>query len=161
MHQRFFLEHIYTEIFIISFDIGGHQLIEIHTELFDVMESLNPRSINDSKNIKVIHGYLLPATILPSNFNGISGFIISNLLNTNYGLFTGNALHNPEDLAIAIQATVGYEKVDIEDTFILYGTKIALTLSISEDEVDEEPIERCCAVVREIKQIEKGLEINK
>lgn len=161
MHQRFFLEHLYTEVFIISFNIGGHQLIEIYTELYDVMESLNPRNVDDSKNIKVIHGCLLPATTLPSNFNGVDGFIVVNLLDTNYGLLIEDAFHNSRDIAMIIQTIVDNKKINIENTFILYGVEIALTLSISEDEVDEELIERSSAIVREIRQIEKELLIDK
>ena len=157
MHQRLFLKHVYTEVFIVGFDTGRHQRIEIHTEPFDVMESLNPKSIDNSKDIKVVHGYLLPATILPSNLNGIGGFVVIALPNTDLGLFSGEALCNPKDLAITIQTIVTCKKIEIENIFILYGTKINLTLSISEDELDEELIERGCAIVEEVKQIEKGM----
>lgn len=160
MHQGFFVDYIYTEVFIMVSNITGYQLIEIHAELFDVMESLNPKDINCSKNIKVVHGCLLPAAILPNNFNGIGGFIVVNLPNTNYGLFTGNAFYNSDELATAIQTTINHKcDIEIEDVFVLYGSEIPLTLSIAEDELDEELIERGCAIVREVKQIKEKLEI--
>lgn len=162
MHQGFFLEHIYTEVFIISLNLGRQQLIEIHTEFFDVMESLNPRRIEYNKDVKVVHGYLLPATVLPSNFNNISGFVVINLPDTNFGSFTGEAFCNSTDIAVTIQTAIAtYEKVRIEDIFILYGTKINLTLSVSEDELDEEIIERSRAVVKEVKRIKEKLETSR
>ena len=161
MHEGFFINHVYTEIFIVALNLGRHQRIEIHNELFDVMESLNPRSINNSRDIKVVHGYLLPATILPNNFNGVEAFILVNLPDTNYGLFTGDTFCNPDELATAIQTVLNHKRGEIENVFILYGIEIALTLSIAADELDEELVERSGAIARKIKQIETKLGINR
>ena len=161
MHEGFFINHVYTEIFIVALNLGRHQRIEIYDELFDVMESLNPRSTNNSRDIKVVHGYLLPATILPSNFDGVEAFILVNLPDTNYGLFTGDTFYNPDELAIAIQTVLSHKHGEIENMFILYGIEIALTLSIAADELDEELIERSGAIARKIKQIETKLRINR
>lgn len=161
MHEGFFIDHVYTEIFIVALNLGRHQRIEVYNELFDVIESLNPRSINSSKDIKIVHGHLLPATILPSNFNGVGAFILVNLPNTNYGLFTGDTFYSPDELATTIQTVINHKHDEIENMFILYGTKIALTLSIAADELDEELVERSGAIVEEIKQIEIKLETNR
>lgn len=161
MHEGFFIDHIYTEIFVVALDLGRHQRIEIYSELFDVMEALNPRSVNNSKDIKVVHGYLLPATILPDNFNGVGAFILINLPSTNYGLFTGNTFYSPGELVVAIQTMLNHKYDEIKNMFVLYGTEIALTLSIAADELDEELVERSGIIAKEIKQIKTKLETNR
>lgn len=161
MYKGFFINHVYTEVFIVALNLGRHQRIEIYSELFDVMESLNPRSINNSKDIKVVHGHLLSATILPSSFNGVGAFILVNLPNTNYGLFTGDTFYSPDELAAAIQTIVSHKHDKIEDIFVLYGTEIALTLSVAADELDEELVERSGTITKEIRQIETELEMNR
>jgi hypothetical protein len=161
MHERFFVDHIYTEIFAVVLDLGRHQRIEIYNELSDVIESLNCKSVNNNRNIKVIHGYLLPATILPNDFNRLSTFIFVNLPNTNYGLFIKDIFYSSDVLATAIQTTINHKHNKIEDIFILYGTKMALTLSIAVDELDEELIERSCVIAEKVKQAEMKLETNR
>jgi hypothetical protein len=161
MHGRFFVDHTYTEIFVVVLDLGRHQRIEIYNELSDVIKSLNCRSVNNSRDIKVIHGHLLPATILPDDFNRLSAFIFVNLPNTNYGLFIEDIFYSPDVLAAAIQTAINHKYNKIEDIFILYGTKIALTLSIAVDELDEELIERSCVIAKKVKQAEMKLETNR
>lgn len=126
------------------------------------MESLNPRSIDYGKDINIVHGYLLPPTILPNNFNGVGAFIIVDLPNTSYGLFTGDSFYSSGELAAAIQTTISHNhdiKIGIENIFVLYGVGMALTLSISEDELDEELAERGQAVIKEVKQVEEKLKL--
>lgn len=158
MYQRFFVERLYTEVFIISTDLGKHQKIEIYNDFFDVMELLNHKTVNH--NIKVVHGYLLPAIILPDNFNNISAFIFVGIPNINYELFNEDIFHSPDELADTIQTLINYNSnTEIEDVFILYGTEIALTLPICEGELDEELIERSRAIIKETKQIKERLEM--
>lgn len=161
MHEGFFIGHIYTEIFIVTLNLGKHQQIEIYNEFSNVIELLNSRSISRSKDIKVIHGYLLPATIIPNNLGGVGTFILIDLPNTNYGLFTGHVFYNPDKLAMAVQAVLSHKYNKIENVFILYGTKISLTLSIAIDEIDEELIGRSSLIAKKVKQAEIKLKINK
>lgn len=155
MYQKgFFIEYLYKEVFIISTDLDKCQRIEIYTDFFDVMELLNHKIINHNQSIKVVHGYLLPAIILPSNFNNVSAFIFIDLPNINYELFSENTFYNSNELAVTIQTVINHNfNIEIEDVFILYGTEIVLTPPICEDELDEEFIERSKVIIKEVKQV--------
>lgn len=164
MHRKKPIDCIYREVFIISStanDSEEHLPVEVYTEFFDVTEALNTKKTKDDEKIKIVHGHLLPAKIIPSHLNGVDPFIVVDLPELNYGIFIADFSANSEDLAVNIEALIGHgcdfapKEINIENVFVLYGTEITTVLSIMEDELDEELIEKSSFLVEETKNLEK------
>jgi hypothetical protein len=164
MHKKKLLDCVYKETFVISStanDSEEHLPVEAYTEFFDVTEALNIRKTINDKKIKMVHGHLLPATVIPKHFNGLDPFIIVDLPELNYGIFIADFSTTPEDLAVNIEALISYgldfapKEIGIEDVFILYGTEITTVLSVLEEELDEELIEKSNLLVEEVKSIKQ------
>lgn len=164
MHRKKPIDCVYKETFIISStanDSEKHLPVEVYTEFFDVTEALNTKKAKDDKKTKIVHGHLLPATVIPSCFNGVDPFIIVDLPEIDYGVFIADFSTIPEDLAVNIEALISHgldfapREIHIEDVFVLYGTEITTVLSVLEDELDEELIEKSSHLADEVKKLVK------
>lgn len=159
MYNDQFIKQLYSEIFVVDLNNDEPERnvpAKIYSDFFDVIEDLN--SI-DNKGIKIMHGHLLPATVIPSKFNGVNVFVIVNFSDQHYGFVAESESDTPEELAMVIELIINNSQmlapreIRIEDVFLLYGARIKTTLSVTEDELDEEFIERSGTIADEVHDI--------
>ena len=159
MYNNRFIERFYSEVFVVNSnnDKEGNNIpAKIYSEFFDVMGELD---LINNKDVKIIHGHLLPATVIPSKFNGVGVFIIISLSDQHHGFIVESKPSTPEELAADIELIIDNSwhlaprEINIEDVFLLYGTKIKTTPPVTEDELDEEFIERSNIIADEVHDI--------
>jgi hypothetical protein len=150
---------IYREVYVITVDSIVQQTagrLEVHLSFENLVESLSKKSHMSGSEIRVLHGILTPARVVPSRLRGRQAFIIIVDEDSKYGsAFDSDADDSCDELAAEIEAIANNSDIrpDIDDIFILYGYELGLTLSVSEDDINEDVMQRCAAVGLESRKI--------
>ena len=135
-------------------DSGELTAYESIDELLLYLKQTNPIT---EQNLLVIHGALTEATALPEDFKDRSNNIY--IIVTDPGDIEAGAIWHSEcggdvdALAAEIEHLINnkkpYDKLGIEDVFIMYGYELELGLCVNEDDVDEEIITGCKEIAEE------------
>ena len=130
----------------------------ITSELMELVDHINRLTPSLDFDVKILHGILTNASILPKNLRGRSVFILAeddNILNR--ALISESAAQSDEDLAADVDSLLAYNgfinALDVENIYILYGYEISTMLSVNEEELDEEIIDTCQKIVNDVTTI--------
>lgn len=139
------------EVFIVYNDDENDRRIPVEIHIFPEFISLTShlRTLVPSVDfgIKILHGILTRAFNLPKDLKGKAAFIIID--NDHLGSIVETNAQSDKDLVSIIEAMIFYNKTNslaslkIENIYIFYGYEINTTLSLDEEEVDEETINVC------------------
>jgi hypothetical protein len=157
-----FDEFLYKEVFVVGPDNDANTAKETHIfENFeDLMQHMKTLSIEDDADMRILHGYLTPAEVLPSSIRNKSVFIIT------------TDEDDDQDTAITeVEPALGVEKLadeikdivkdgltisfttNIDSTFLLYGYEINKILAPDDDDLDEEALSTCKKIAEEVEKI--------
>lgn len=160
--------YVNKEIFVVAEDEMNTVEIVIYDEvdgIDSVVEYLQTLSPIHDLNTKVYHGVLTPAEVLPSSSRGKKCFILVMDLETGLGqvplegcVFESDCKEDISVLAEEIEHIVNDNEyvtfpIGIENLFVLYGYSVEVTLSVNDEEVDEEVIDTCKKIAEEVMQI--------
>lgn len=145
--DEFDVMHMSQELFICETLDGLH----------DHLNGLTPTMDQD---VRVLHGVLTNAMVLPSSLHRRSVFFVlsNDLSGPGVGAIKDADVSSINELAEKITEMVveqTYFIYEPEDIFILYGYEIKVTLGIADDEVDDEAIDAGAKIVKEVKKISK------
>lgn len=142
-------------------DKGTPSKICIVSEFMRLVDYLKELTPNIDSGTKILHGILTKASVLPKSLRGKTAFIIiSSNYKTDLALVVESDAQSDKDLASTIETMLKYNRssyttpLKIENIYILYGYEISVTLSLDEEEVDEETITTCQKIVNDAKIIE-------
>ena len=135
--------------------------VEIISEFMELVEHVKSLIYSIDSGTKILHGLLTRAFSLPKNLKGKSAYIIiNNGYNTDRVLIMESGAQSDKDLADTIDALLAYNTtgftvpLKLENMYIFYGYELSITLSLDEEEVDEEAIDVCQEIVNDIKIID-------
>ena len=133
-------------------------VISSFMELVDHLKKLIP---NIDYETKILHGILTNAFSLPKNLRGKTAFIIINdSRNPNNALILEADTTSDKNLVSTIMSILAGDILvfnifpKIENMYILYGYEISTTLSLNEEDVDEEIIDTCQKIANDARTIE-------
>lgn len=154
------------EVVVIAGDDTAFTKIRIYGNVADAGECLKMRDSETNYDIKAYHGVLSTGEVLPSELDGKECYVM--IIHSSYffeGGWRGYVYpvetdDDVEELAKEIENAIGDKTphiygVRIEDIYVLYGYKLQLGLCINEDLFDEEAIETCKHIVKEVETIKK------
>lgn len=154
------------EIFLVVEDEISHSEIEIYDNYVDTLEYLSVLEPEINYSTKVYNGVLVSAKILPSDVYGKKCYIVvlTVVYNKSRPQLEGYIFESDCDGQIEILAeeveelvkskgTINFT-VDIDNIFILYGHELETCLSINQDSMDDEVIDTCEKIAKEVKEIE-------
>lgn len=132
--------------------------IYITSEFMELVDHINKLTPSLDFSIKILHGILTNASVLPKNLRGRSVFIIADDVSVlNHALILEPEAQSDEDLAIAINSLLVHGKfiksLDIDNIYILYGYEISTILSLNEEEIDEEIIDTCQKIINDVNTV--------
>jgi hypothetical protein len=135
-------------------------------ELNNYLEVYSEEELED---MRVLHGYLVPATIIPKDFNGVFPYIIvENPLDPGSGFVQESDADIAEELAEQMEKIIREaEKQDVDaeysikDFFILYGYELNLQtdpanynrLCIAEFDINDIQINDAKEIVRQVNAV--------
>jgi hypothetical protein len=170
-------EFLGKEVFVFGPDSILGETGEVH--VFDSMTGLIAYllSIDAStdpeaaKDMRILHGYLTSADVLPSTFGNRNVFLI---LEEPYddatGLIVESAADDPEGLAYEIEQLIDHPNIglsnsvhsgpdltgiEIENVFVLYGYEISARFAIDLDDINENFIRECKMIAAEVNLIKR------
>jgi hypothetical protein len=114
------------------------------------------------EEIRVLHGLITSAKILPPVFNKLSAYIIyQNPKDFGTGYVYESSATNSEELSNDVLEILGSEAVasDIEDLYIMYGCEIQPRYYIEPEDIDEAIINRCAKIYVQVKKAKDQLEM--
>lgn len=142
------------EIFVVASEESFHNVHASQREfhVFDNVEELQEKmgelDVNDADEYRVIHGVLTHAAALPTDLKDRTAFVlvIDEADEENgYMVEAGDTVEHVEDsVKDIIENGIGHlYDAEIEQVFVVYGYELTITLSINEDDLDEEVLDAC------------------
>jgi hypothetical protein len=152
------------DVFIVASDETFHGSDEVDNREFhvydsedDLREGLADLDIVVGDQIRVFHGVLAMAEALPSDLHDRNAYVVvaPNWTDDAFVVDAGITLEFLEETVTEIisKGIGGLHGLDIDDIYILYGYELSVTLSIDEDDFDEETLEGCRVLSAEAEEI--------
>jgi len=154
------------EVVVIAGDDGAFTKINIYENMVDAGELLKMKDLEEHYDIKAYHGILAASNALPSRLDGKDCYVIvvSKTFYSSRGLrgyvYSVETDDDVELLATEIEniikgTTPHIYSLSIDDIYVLYGYRLQLGLCINDDLFDEEAMETCKTIVKEIKAVQE------
>lgn len=150
------------EIFLVyneeDYNKGFPIEIYVTSEFMELVDHINKLIPSLDFGIKIVHGVLTDASVLPKNLRGRTALIITDdVCVLNHALVLESNAQSDKDLAIDINSLLTHNKfmkpLDIDNIYILYGYEISTILSLNEEEIDEEIIDTCQKIINDINTV--------
>jgi len=155
-------KHLYKEVFVVGTDniVSTSGELTICDSFEALLNYLKTKNVSINSDLRVLHGVLTSAKSIPKEFQNRQPFVLlKDPESDDHGiLFDPDADNDCNELASEIEMLLESAEVaefffEIEHVYVLYGYELSLTLSVDEDDVDEEIIAGCLEVGREAKKL--------
>ena len=155
------------EVFIIGQDETSIVSAEIHVfrTYKELWEHVVQLELSVDYDVRVIHGVLITAEVLPSNLNGTTPYVVMCDINeSEMGSVVGKMTEIPAasiaELAEALETIIGdpVQEVttNVDNMYVLYGYEPHLSIHLDTEELDEGPIALAKPLVDDIMEIQEA-----
>lgn len=156
-------KHCNKEIFLVYNEEDNNEgppvKIYITSEFMKLVDHINKLVPSLDFGIKILHGVLTNASVLPKNLRGRTAFVIvDDVTVLDYALISESYAQSDKDLATAINSSLVYNSLNIENIYVLYGYEISTILSLNEEELDEEVIDTCQKIVNDVNIVKLAID---
>lgn len=155
-------DYLYKEVYVVGADnqltVTGE--LNLYLSFEDLLAYLKTKNVSINSDLRVLHGVLTPAKIIPKDLKDRQPFIIlQDSMIYDQGIIIDSD-NNYDELAQEIEEALSNEETaqyffEIDNVFILYGYEISLTLSADEDDIDESIIADCLLISDNAKKLDK------
>jgi hypothetical protein len=152
---------LHKEIYLVAGDEDDDpRPIFIAEDLPELKKYLASLLVANDFDIRVLHGVLVPARVLPSKLKGKTAFLVYITEQTED--VTKAAVVEGGDSAVILAEEVefavkGIPEVEIDNTFILYGYELQTYLTVMEDDHDDEAIDTCLDIAKKCLEVSRRL----
>ena len=157
-------KYLYDEVYVVGADsiVSSGGELTVCGSFETLLDHLKTKNVSVNSDLRVLHGILTSAKTIPSDFKNRQPFILlQDPESTDHGiLLDPDAENNCKELAQEIERMLESEEIasfffEIDDVYILYGYELSLTLSVDEDDLDEEIICDCLEVAKAARELSK------
>jgi len=156
-------DYLYKEVYVVGVDvttsISGE--LKICDSFEDLLKHLKTKNASVTSDLRVIHGVLTAAKTIPKELHGRQAFVLlKDPDEDDHGLLLDSEAEDYIELGEEIKEQLDTGEAasfffEIEDVFIVYGYEMTLTLSVDEDDVDDDIIEVCMSISNEAKKLNR------
>lgn len=155
-------KYLYKEVYVAGPDstVTTSGELTICGSFEALLNHLKTKSVIINSDLRVLHGVLTSAKTIPKDFNHRQPFILLKDPDSNDRgiMLDADAENDCNELASEIERLLENGEVasfffEMDDIYILYGYELSITLSVDEDELDEEIIEDCLVVAKAAKKL--------
>ena len=158
-----------VECYLVTGGLDSATDVVITEQFEDVIDYLKQLQPEEHYETMVLHGFLSPADVLPSDLAGRECYIL--VLNPSCGidgvglrgaLFEVDTADEVDTLAEEIEEIINLDArgllfaPEIEDIYVFYGYQATLGICVNEDDIEEENINRCKKVIEETTVIRRS-----
>lgn len=160
-------DHLFKEVFVVGIDhiTASSGELAVYRSFEDLINYLSTKSIAVNSDLRALHGVLTSGKAIPQDFCGRQAFIlIVDPESDNHGiLIDSDSEDDCKGLAAEIEKLLANEEiaanfVEIDNVYILYGYEMNITLSVNEEDIDEDMMGSCAKVGLAAKELAKNLE---
>lgn len=154
-------EHLYKEVYVVGTDhavsAGGE--LAVCSSFETLLNHLKTKNISINSDLRVLHGVLTSARSIPKDFKDRQPFLLlRDPDSSDHGVLLDADADNCDELAAEIVHVLGSEEmasffIEIEHVYILYGYELSLTMSVDEDDLDEDTIASCIEVAEAARKL--------
>lgn len=154
-------KHLYKEVYVVGTDStvtdGGELTVCSSFEI--LLNHLKTKNVSINTDLRVLHGVLTSARSIPKDFKSKQPFLLlRDPDNTDHGVLLDADSDSCEELAQEIERVLDSEEmasffIEIEHVYILYGYELSLTMSVDEDDLDEDIISSCIEVAEAARKL--------
>jgi len=136
------------EVFLAGTDNGGPLYICVAIELLKKWLKEECTLTMDT-GMRAFQGFLTYADTIPGSLKGKNAYIIAeDQEQLDSGVIIDNSFDDPDFVAAEIEGIIGGSigsivSVELENVFILYGHELPISMTVSQDDVDEEIMDVC------------------
>ena len=111
--------------------------------------------------MRAFQGFLTSAETIPGDLRGKNAYIIiEDPDEKESGIILDNSFDDPDFVVSEVESIVGNSigsiiNAEMENVFILYGHEIPISISVSEDDIDEEIMDVCKKLAMEAIEIQE------
>lgn len=143
---------LFEEVYVVAPDSNASAsgYVKVFKSFEDLLAHLKSKNPGLTSDLRVVHGVLTPAEVIPSDMRERLAFlVIEDPTKPGDGILLDADVDNDyKELAERIEEVLENEDVadfyfEVEDIFIMYGYELNLVLSVNEDELEEKTIEVC------------------
>lgn len=165
-------KHFGKEVYVLCSDEdSGDTMLKIYERLSQLQGGMVELHVGSAHRLRVLHGVMCPANVLPSGFRSRTPYLVIPIPDDSpqagkpgeSGRVLESTASSVLDLARDLQGILHVKEtrdLDLSKTGVLYGYEIGICLSVVEDDVDEETIETCKEIFKEVEGIKKAEGIN-
>jgi len=156
-------KHLYNEVYVVGVDntASTYGDLTVCDSFEDLINHLKTKNTNIHFDLRVLHGVLTSAESIPKELMGRQAFLLFKTPEDQGGIMIDSDVDDDHrELANEIEECLRNEELasfffGIEDVYILYGYELTLTLSVDEDDLDEELIADCLQVGKAARQLKE------
>ena len=148
-------KYLYTEVYVVGADhtvaAGGE--LTVCGSFETLLDYLKTKNVSINSDLRVLHGVLTSAKTIPADFKNRQPFVLlQDPDSEDHGVLLDPDTENDcKELALEIEMMLESEEIasfffEIDNVYILYGYELSLTLSVDEDDLDEEIISDCIEI---------------
>jgi hypothetical protein len=155
-------KYLYDEVYVVGADsiVSSGGELTVCGSFESLLDYLKTKNVSVNSDLRVLHGVLTSAKSIPANFKNRQPFILlQDPESTDHGLLLDpDTDDNCKELALEIEKMLESEEVasfffEIDHVYILYGYELSLTLSVDEDDLDEEIITDCLEIAQAAREL--------
>jgi len=156
-------KHLYNEVYVIGVDstVSTHGDLTVCDSFEALLNYLKTKNVSINSDLRVLHGVLTSAKSIPKDLMGRQAFLLFKNPEDKGGIMLdADTDDDYNELASEIEMCLENEELasfffEIDDVYILYGYELTLTLSVDEDDLDEEFVADCLQIGRAARQLKE------
>ena len=156
-------KHLYSEVYVVGVDstVSTHGELTVCASFEDLLNHLKTKNVSINSDLRVLHGVLTSAKTIPKDLMGRQPFILLKDPDAQGGIMLdADTDDDYNELAMEIEMCLESGEVasfffEIDHVYILYGYELTLTLSVDEDDLDEEFIADCLEIGKAARNLGK------
>lgn len=144
-------DNLFIEVFLVAPDTMNCSSGPLFAfkALEELLDYLRGKSLTTSTDVRVLHGCLTPATVIPKNLERTQHFVVvKDPNNHNRGAIFDSEAEDFEELADRVEEILEREEIahsfaGIEHIYILYGYELSVVMTVDEEEMDMNKVKAC------------------
>lgn len=155
-------QHLFKEIYVVGVDntvTSSGELVACNS-FEKLLEHLKTKNVSVCSDLRVVHGVLTSARVIPKDLYNKTAFILLEDQETEeHGVLLDSDAEDYKDLGEEVERALKSEEaasffINIDSVYILYGYELNINMAVEEDDLDDEFIATCLKIAAAAQDLE-------
>lgn len=139
-------DKLFKEVYVVGADhiVSSSGPLKAFENLEDLLGFLAKKNVSTNSDLRVLHGYLTPAAVIPRELGNCNPYIlIEDPYSLGNGLIFEADAEDFEELAEEVEEALQSQEVsaffaEMENAYLFYGYELNVVLSVNEEDLDDD-----------------------